>query len=170
LSLSLIKHYTIKTYLGSGRTAPCILNLGIRWRWVVSFMLQPLHQQAKIPVPTEQRVGCGPEPVWTWWWREQKSNPGHSACSLVPIVTELPWLTIHSYAWQIVPLLLTFCNSFQLTELNKIKFTYGEKSIFSMSPNLIMHHFSLMEDWQHIISNSCVALSNKESSIFITTI
>jgi len=32
----------MKTYLESGGIAPRILNLGIRWRWVVGFTLQPL--------------------------------------------------------------------------------------------------------------------------------
>jgi hypothetical protein len=33
----LIKHHTIKIYWESEGTAPHILNLGTRWRWVVSF-------------------------------------------------------------------------------------------------------------------------------------
>jgi hypothetical protein len=37
LSLCLTKHHTMK-YCGSGGIAPCILNPGIRWKWVVSFM------------------------------------------------------------------------------------------------------------------------------------
>jgi hypothetical protein len=48
--------------------------------------------------------------------------------------------------------------------------TYGEKGILSVSPYLIVHHFSLMQDRQHIVSDGCIALSNQESSIFIATI
>jgi len=33
----LIKHHNIKTYWGSGSTLPRIINLGTRWRRVVSF-------------------------------------------------------------------------------------------------------------------------------------
>jgi hypothetical protein len=35
--------------LGSGSIAPRILDLGTRWRWVVSFTLQPLYPQGKGP-------------------------------------------------------------------------------------------------------------------------
>jgi len=35
LTLCLTKHHAMKTYWGSGGTAPCILGLGTRWRWVV---------------------------------------------------------------------------------------------------------------------------------------
>jgi len=38
-----IKHHAVKTYWGSRGTAPLILNLGTRWRWVVSFTLRPLY-------------------------------------------------------------------------------------------------------------------------------
>jgi hypothetical protein len=31
----------MKAYLGSGGIAPLILNLGTRWKWVVSFTPQP---------------------------------------------------------------------------------------------------------------------------------
>jgi hypothetical protein len=37
LSLCLTKHQAMKTYWGSGGIAPRILDLGTRWRWVVSF-------------------------------------------------------------------------------------------------------------------------------------
>jgi hypothetical protein len=33
LSLCLTKHHAMKTYWGSGGTAPCILDLGTRWGW-----------------------------------------------------------------------------------------------------------------------------------------
>jgi hypothetical protein len=41
LSLCLTKYHAMKTCWGSGDTAPCILDLGIRWRWVVSFTPHP---------------------------------------------------------------------------------------------------------------------------------
>jgi hypothetical protein len=44
--------------LGSGDIAPCILDLGTRWRWVVSFMPQPLYPQGKSPwYPLDRRLG-----------------------------------------------------------------------------------------------------------------
>jgi hypothetical protein len=44
----------MKTYYGSGGIAPRILDLGNRWRWVVSFMPRPLYPKGKSPpVPIE---------------------------------------------------------------------------------------------------------------------
>jgi len=43
LSQCLTKYRDMKTYWGSGSIVPCILNLGTRWRWVVSFTSQPLY-------------------------------------------------------------------------------------------------------------------------------
>jgi hypothetical protein len=39
----------MKAYWGSGGVAPRILDLGTRWRWVVSFTPQPLYPQGKSP-------------------------------------------------------------------------------------------------------------------------
>jgi hypothetical protein len=41
-SLCLTKHHAMM-YWGNGGIAPRILNLSARWRWVVSFILQPLY-------------------------------------------------------------------------------------------------------------------------------
>jgi hypothetical protein len=47
--------------LGSGGKAPRILDLGTRWRWVVSFTTRPLYPQGKIPwYPLYRRLG-GPQ-------------------------------------------------------------------------------------------------------------
>jgi hypothetical protein len=47
LSLCLTKHHAIKTYWGNGGITLWILNLGTRWRSVVSFTPQPLYSQGK---------------------------------------------------------------------------------------------------------------------------
>jgi hypothetical protein len=47
----------MKAYWGSEDLTPRILNLGTRWRWVVSFTLQPLYCQGNSP-------GC--PLVWGW--------------------------------------------------------------------------------------------------------
>jgi len=39
----------MRTYFESGGTALRVLNLGTRWRWVVSFTLQPLYHWIKSP-------------------------------------------------------------------------------------------------------------------------
>jgi hypothetical protein len=55
--------------------APCNLNLGTTWRWVVSVTLWPLGTEHPIlpplpPVPTRQEAGWVSEPVRTLWGRE----------------------------------------------------------------------------------------------------
>jgi hypothetical protein len=63
LSLCLTKHHPMKTYWGSGGIAPRILDLGTRWRWVVSFTPRPLYSQWKSPrYPLGRRLG-GPSAV-----------------------------------------------------------------------------------------------------------
>jgi len=48
-------------YWGSGGIAPCILDLGSRWRWVVSFTLRLLYPQGKSPwYPLVRRLGGPP--------------------------------------------------------------------------------------------------------------
>jgi hypothetical protein len=60
LSLRLTKHHEMKMYW-SGGIAPRILDLGTRWRWVVSFTTQPLCPQGKRPwYPLDRRLG-GPQ-------------------------------------------------------------------------------------------------------------
>jgi hypothetical protein len=47
--------------LGNGGISPRILDLGTRWRWVVSFTPQPLYSQGKDPwYPLDRRLG-GPQ-------------------------------------------------------------------------------------------------------------
>jgi hypothetical protein len=48
-------------YWGNGGIAPRILNLGSRWRWVVSFTPRPLYLQGKSPwYPLDRKLG-GPQ-------------------------------------------------------------------------------------------------------------
>jgi hypothetical protein len=61
LSLCLTKYYNHEGVLGSGGTAPRILDLGTKWRWVVSFTPRPLYPQGKNPwYPLDRRLG-GPQ-------------------------------------------------------------------------------------------------------------
>jgi len=53
LSLCLTKHHALKTYWGSGGTAPRILELGIRWR------CGQLHVPAALPQRKEPLVPIG---------------------------------------------------------------------------------------------------------------
>jgi hypothetical protein len=47
LSLDSTDHHSMKAYWGRGCIAPCVRDLGIRWRRVVSFKLMQLYPQVK---------------------------------------------------------------------------------------------------------------------------
>jgi len=55
----------LKSYRGSGGSAPVILSLGTRRRWVVSLMLRSLDPWERILVPVD------PQSVWDMWGREK---------------------------------------------------------------------------------------------------
>jgi len=90
----LMKHCAMETYWRSGGIPPRT-NLGIRWRWVVSFTLQPIYSR----YPLDMRL-CRSE-----WGGEEKKipspcrewNPGLLARRLASILTELPRLLNATY-------------------------------------------------------------------------
>jgi hypothetical protein len=41
-----------------------LFNLGVRWRWVINTMPQPLHTLERDLLPVLQEAGQTPEPVW----------------------------------------------------------------------------------------------------------
>jgi hypothetical protein len=92
---------------GNGGIVSCILNTGIRWRWVVSFMPWLLY-------PWYPWIGgcAGPRAALDVKAKRKKSlpvlgiKPGHPACSLVTKLTELPQLLLwfiscrgHQVSW-----------------------------------------------------------------------
>jgi hypothetical protein len=73
--LCLTKHHAMKTYWGSGGVAPRILNLGARWRWVVSFMTHTLYVRRNNPrYPLDRRL-CGPQSRSGRGGEEKSSHP-----------------------------------------------------------------------------------------------
>jgi hypothetical protein len=61
-ALFLTEQQAIKAYWGSGGRAPRILDLGTRWRWVVSLTPQPLYSQGKSPwYPLDRMLDGGPK-------------------------------------------------------------------------------------------------------------
>jgi hypothetical protein len=75
LSLCLTKHHAMKTYWGSWGVAPRILDLGTRWRWVVSFTPWPLYLQRKSPwYPFDRRL-AGPQSRSGRVGEEKNSQP-----------------------------------------------------------------------------------------------
>jgi hypothetical protein len=54
----LTEHYAMIAYWETGGMVPRILDLGTRWRWVVSFTPLPLYPQGKSPwYPLDRRLG-----------------------------------------------------------------------------------------------------------------
>jgi hypothetical protein len=87
----------MKVYWGSGSIAPRILDLGIRWRWVVSLTLWSPYSQQKSPlVPIGYEAGWAPEPVRTRWWRDKFPAPAGTRTPDDP--TRSPGL----YHWTII--------------------------------------------------------------------
>jgi hypothetical protein len=89
-----IKHYAMKTY-GKWRYSSIILNLGTRWRWVVSLTPLPLYPRGWGPRYSLDRRLDEPQ-SWSGLYGEEKnilplliSNPGCPDHNLVFISTEL---------------------------------------------------------------------------------
>jgi hypothetical protein len=61
-SLCLTKHHATKAYWGSGGIAPRILDLGNRWRLVVSFTPRPLY-----PLGKSNWYSLDRRLIWTRW-------------------------------------------------------------------------------------------------------
>jgi len=92
--------------MGRGSIAACIVDLGNRWRWVVSFTHHPLDPWGKGPwYPLDRMLG-EPQSQSKWGAEEknhcpyQKLNPGCPVNSLFTIPTELiytvkVWYPIH---------------------------------------------------------------------------
>jgi hypothetical protein len=54
----LTEHHAMTVYWGNGGIDPSILDLGTRWRWVISFTPRPLYPQGKSPRYTlDRRLG-----------------------------------------------------------------------------------------------------------------
>jgi hypothetical protein len=58
VSLCLSKHHAMKTY-GEWKYSSTILDIGTRWRWVVSFMPQRLYHLGNSPRYQLDRRLCG---------------------------------------------------------------------------------------------------------------
>jgi hypothetical protein len=70
----LIKHHALEPYWGSGRVDQNILDLGTRWRWVVSFTPGPLYPRGKkSQYPLYRRQG-GPQSRSERGGEEKKSQ------------------------------------------------------------------------------------------------
>jgi hypothetical protein len=76
----------MKTYWGSAGIAPRNLDLGTRWRWVVSFTPRPLYPQGNnIPYPLDKRLG-GPQSRSGCGDEQKKTSPRRVSNPDRPIV------------------------------------------------------------------------------------
>jgi hypothetical protein len=64
----------MEEYWGSGGIAPRILDLGTRWRWVVSFTPRPLYPQEEPLILIGRRPG-GPQSRPRLGGEEKNSHP-----------------------------------------------------------------------------------------------
>jgi hypothetical protein len=72
----------IKEYRGSNSIVPLILNLCIKWRWVVNYMPWPFSSQ-EAPVLTTQEAKWAQEPVWMIMRRGQFLAPTQNRTQIV---------------------------------------------------------------------------------------
>jgi hypothetical protein len=80
--------------LGSGGIAPRILDLGTRWRWVISFTPPPLYPQGKSPwYPLDRRMG-GLQSRSVHRRKEKNSEPPPG---LEPSINQPVTLNVRSY-------------------------------------------------------------------------
>jgi hypothetical protein len=86
--------------LGEWSCSFTILEVATRWRWMVSFMPQPLYPRGDSPRhPLVRAIGWTQEPIWTLWRREKSFAPARNQTLTVqPVATpsELSW---HPWCW-----------------------------------------------------------------------
>jgi hypothetical protein len=121
--------------LGSGDIAPCTLDLGTRWRWVVNFTPRPLYPREKAPcthwigsfVVPQSRSGHGAEE------KNSQPLPTLEPPIIQPVAqrytTELPRLLGQNNVYIINNFLSRAYNSFSCK-------TYLSASICSSSKNI----------------------------------
>ena len=83
--------------------APCILNCGIRWRWLVSFTAQPLYSWEKNSHYSVSRSLDGFQ-IWSEHSEEEKSVVAAGNCTMIP------WLSSPQSSYVCCPHSIGCCN------------------------------------------------------------
>jgi hypothetical protein len=92
--------YYKTVYLGCGGKNPYILNLNIRWRWMVNFVLWLLYPWDRVLGIHFKEDWIGPKAtVWTLWQREKSLHlleiePRPYSPQSVILLIELSWYII----------------------------------------------------------------------------
>jgi hypothetical protein len=139
----------MKAYLGSGGIAPTILELGTRWRWVISFTPRPLYPQGRSPwYPLDRMLG-GPQSRSGRGGEEKNSQPLpgieppiiHSVVSAIPLSykvnSALPPCQIYIFtSWCLgtgvtVPLL----SYFECIHIGNSRYCFSWTPFFPLSPS-----------------------------------
>jgi hypothetical protein len=90
---------------GSSCIAAVILNLNTRWWWLVSLVPWPLCPSEGAPDAPEYEAEFVPDLVWMFFKGDnclacaRIQTPYGSACSVVTILTMLPWLVLFCKFW-----------------------------------------------------------------------
>jgi hypothetical protein len=93
LVLFLTNHHAMKAFGGVEVQLHSFFDLGIRWRWLVSFTHRPLYPQVKNPwYPLNKRLG-GPQSRSGWGGEEKNSQPP-------PRIEEQTTIRVFNYDWQ----------------------------------------------------------------------
>ena len=80
----IFRFHALKAYKVVGGITPLVLNLGIRWRWMVKFTSRLLYLLESFLISIEQQAGWDPQSIWTFWIRYNSfpyrdSNRGSSS-------------------------------------------------------------------------------------------
>jgi hypothetical protein len=122
--------------LSSEGKAPCTLDLGTRWRWVISFTSLPIYPQGKSSwCPLDRRLGgpqcrsglSGVEKNSSLCW---DSNPQIIQLVAQRYTTELSWLLDIPLIQKIVPKYFSYTADWYMNrEANKTKCDYSYVSV-----------------------------------------
>jgi hypothetical protein len=99
LSLCLTQHHAMNTYWDSGSIAPRILDLGTRWKWVVSFTPRPLYTQGNSPGTHWIGGWVGPRAVLDAVVKRKIPSPRRESKPRTPVVQPVAQRYAGSNIW-----------------------------------------------------------------------
>jgi hypothetical protein len=156
--LFLTEHHAFKVYWGGGSTAPLILDLGTRWRWVVSFTPLPRYPQRKSPWYTLDRGLGGPQRHSGHGGEEKNSQDRRESNPRTPIVQP----AAQRYTdWTITaPMVITTTTTTTTTTTQMPRGTW-QYSYFTMWPNFQMMNTANLHNPATHVNQWCVQGSGK---------
>jgi hypothetical protein len=167
-------------HMGEWRYSSAVLDLSTRWRWVVSFMPQPLYPQVKSPHWIEgwmgSRAALGAVKKMEISCPCRQSNPGRPDNSLVTMLTIVP---ISCY-WCTCPMLQPFIKIVHFLHIFSRVFSLYDSSCSAVmllicileAPSFNIGHNTWLSKWVFLFSSVawCQCHDTRPSSIQATTI